>query len=136
VKHLLVASALAALGSLSLGACAEGNGDPIDLRPGQAASATDPADAAPADAIVVAPSDAGREATPVDAAPPGDAASTVTGADAAADASASCASYADPTATAVCHACGSKPCQPNGCYNGYWCETTGLKCVPKPAACP
>lgn len=47
-----------------------------------------------------------------------------------------CSGWADPTTTAGCHACtSSQSCQPNGCYNGYWCDTTTTKCHASPA-CP
>ena len=52
------------------------------------------------------------------------------------EAGSSCSAYATPTVAAPCHGCGSKPCQANGCYGGYWCEVALPKCVPKPASCP
>ena len=47
-----------------------------------------------------------------------------------------CTGYVEPTANATCHSCGSRPCQHNGCYGGYYCELSLTKCVAKPAACP
>ncbi len=42
-----------------------------------------------------------------------------------------CGSYALPNTSANCSACtqGSGNCQPNGCYNGYLCDTTSDYCV-------
>lgn len=54
----------------------------------------------------------------------------------AGSASAACAGYATPTESASCNACGSKPCQPNGCYGGYYCTLSTSKCTPKPSSCP
>jgi hypothetical protein len=49
---------------------------------------------------------------------------------------AACTGHASPTASSVCNGCGTKhTCQPNGCYNGYWCDLTTTKCVAKPAGC-
>ena len=66
--------------------------------------------------------------TPFDAGPtPNDAGSTT------------CSStLASPTTNASCTACqtGSHVCQSNGCYNGYWCNTSTDKCSAPPANCP
>ena len=66
--------------------------------------------------------------TPFDASPtPNDAGSTT------------CSStLASPTTVASCTACltGSHTCQSNGCYNGYWCNTSTDKCNAPPANCP
>jgi hypothetical protein len=64
------------------------------------------------------------------------------GADAGDDAShdassdAGCAGFAAPAMQAGCYACGTRPCQPNGCYNGYYCIIATSKCTPPPAGCP
>ncbi len=61
------------------------------------------------------------------------------GQDAGADGSpadgSSCASWAAPTTSAACHACADRPCQPNGCFNGWWCATGARTCHPAPDAC-
>jgi hypothetical protein len=50
----------------------------------------------------------------------------------AADTSADqCGGYASPTMTGPCSACSGHNCQPNGCFNGYWCDTTLIQCVPQ-----
>jgi hypothetical protein len=58
--------------------------------------------------------------------------------DAATEASASCTGYASPSTSAACNACGSgsQTCDPNGCFNGYYCRLSDAKCMKKPAACP
>jgi hypothetical protein len=54
----------------------------------------------------------------------------------AAPTSQGCTGWADPTASASCRACSaSQTCQPNGCYGGYWCDTTTTKCHASPT-CP
>jgi len=53
---------------------------------------------------------------------------------AAADA-ASCSTFVAPAVAALCHACGVRPCQPNGCFGGYYCETVSRTCHPAPAGC-
>ena len=47
-----------------------------------------------------------------------------------------CVGFAAPGARAACHACGTRACQANGCYGGYWCEGATATCHPKPATCP
>ena len=49
---------------------------------------------------------------------------------------ASCPGYAPPTTPAGC-TCNPAihPCTANGCYSGYYCELSALKCVTKPAGC-
>ncbi len=48
----------------------------------------------------------------------------------------SCAGAVGPTTVAGCHACSpTDVCQPNGCYNLYWCETSSNKCEPRPSGC-
>jgi hypothetical protein len=51
-----------------------------------------------------------------------------------ADAS-SCSGLASPTVLSACHACETRPCQLNGCFGGYWCDTTTWTCHPKPPMC-
>ena len=46
-----------------------------------------------------------------------------------------CASWAPPSTNAGCHACATPPCQPNGCFNGWWCATLTSTCRPAPDAC-
>ncbi len=45
-----------------------------------------------------------------------------------------CEGYADPYTSAECDCTASDPseCQPNGCYNGYWCDTTTERCKAYP----
>jgi len=47
------------------------------------------------------------------------------------DAAPMCAGYSPPTTVALCTAClpTDPACQLNGCFNGYYCKTTGLTCV-------
>ncbi len=49
-----------------------------------------------------------------------------------------CGDLVGPTVSAQCHACqaGSSTCQPNGCYGGYWCDTTIRRCQRPPACTP
>ncbi|HEY1954485.1 MAG TPA: hypothetical protein VGH28_02715 [Polyangiaceae bacterium] len=50
----------------------------------------------------------------------------------------SCDGWADPDTAAGCHACtaGSASCQSNGCYGGYWCDTSAMKChATAPSGC-
>ena len=42
---------------------------------------------------------------------------------------------AGPNTPANCHACSGQSCQPNGCYNGYLCDTVTDKCK-APNSCP
>jgi hypothetical protein len=46
---------------------------------------------------------------------------------AASDVGATCVTFAAPTTRASCSGCsrGSDACQPNGCFNGYFCDTSG-----------
>jgi Cytochrome c len=48
---------------------------------------------------------------------------------------ASCVGLAAPGTKASCHACGTRPCQPNGCYGGYVCDTRTSTCHPLPIGC-
>jgi hypothetical protein len=45
-----------------------------------------------------------------------------------------CAGYASPNSNAACHACSGGSCQPNGCYGGYWCDTSTNHCHASPPA--
>lgn len=49
-----------------------------------------------------------------------------------------CGAITGPTVPSVCHACGrfSDDCQLNGCYGGYWCDTTRRDCQRPPKHCP
>src|SRR6185369_16241432 len=50
-----------------------------------------------------------------------------------------CGSLKGPNRIACCSGCqvAGKPCQVNGCYNGWWCNTDTCKCQapPNPSAC-
>ncbi len=46
-----------------------------------------------------------------------------------------CGSLVGPGVAASCNSCGAKPCQPNGCYGGWWCDTATNKCRAQPADC-
>lgn len=131
-------------------ACAVGYGDPVDLSPSTASLPAEPpaepsssSDASTADARAddTASDATARDAGP-DAVPVAVPSAVPTGAADAAlqpppvEAGAACADYAEPALAAACNACGSKPCQANGCYNGYWCNRMVTKCQPKPPACP
>lgn len=43
-----------------------------------------------------------------------------------------------PSVTASCDSCSSSSstCQPNGCYGGWWCDTSTSKCEAAPTSCP
>lgn len=49
-----------------------------------------------------------------------------------------CGSLYGPKEPAKCHSCGQNPCQPNGCYGGWWCNTATNICQspPTPPSCP
>jgi hypothetical protein len=48
----------------------------------------------------------------------------------------SCPGYALPTTTADCDCDPTEhTCTANGCYNGYYCELSDLKCVKPPSGC-
>jgi hypothetical protein len=51
--------------------------------------------------------------------------------------SSTCPGWADPTTAAACSSCkqGSNGCQPNGCYGGWWCNTSTNKCQQAPQNC-
>lgn len=53
------------------------------------------------------------------------------------DSATACPGYALPSETAACKAClsSSPTCQPNGCFNGYYCNLSSDKCAPKPSGC-
>jgi hypothetical protein len=49
-----------------------------------------------------------------------------------------CGVLVGPTVTASCHSCSSSStdCQKNGCYGGYWCDTSTRDCGRPPKTCP
>ncbi len=50
-----------------------------------------------------------------------------------------CGALDGPTVvTSACHSCGkySSDCQGNGCYGGWWCNTSTRKCQRPPKTCP
>ena len=49
-----------------------------------------------------------------------------------------CGAINGPTIASPCHACGkySDDCQANGCYGGYWCNTSTKRCQKPPTSCP
>ena len=52
--------------------------------------------------------------------------------------SSTCDGYAAPSTTAACHSCSSSSsttCQPNGCYGGWYCDTSTNRCQSQPATC-
>lgn len=53
------------------------------------------------------------------------------------DSATPCPGYALPSETAACKACqsSSPTCQPNGCFNGYYCNLSSDKCAAKPSGC-
>lgn len=46
-----------------------------------------------------------------------------------------CGSLAGPSVPAKCNSCGSHTCQANGCYGGWYCNTTTNKCQSPPSSC-
>jgi hypothetical protein len=44
-----------------------------------------------------------------------------------------CGVLAGPSVGAACHACRDRPCQANGCWGGFWCNTHTRRCQPPPA---
>lgn len=50
-------------------------------------------------------------------------------------ASGMCGALAGPDVAATCKACGSHPCQANGCYGGWWCNTASAHCQAPPTTC-
>ncbi|MDB4937576.1 MAG: hypothetical protein JWP87_4548 [Labilithrix sp.] len=49
-----------------------------------------------------------------------------------------CGGLDGPTLASVCRSCDSddQGCQRNGCYGGWWCNTTLQRCERPPATCP
>jgi hypothetical protein len=49
-----------------------------------------------------------------------------------------CGNLDGPTITAACKSCDKddSDCQHNGCYGGWWCNTSSSKCQKPPANCP
>lgn len=56
--------------------------------------------------------------------------------DAATDALTTCGTLVAPSVPASCHSCTSQTCQPNGCYGGWWCNTSTNRCQSPPTTCP
>ena len=46
-----------------------------------------------------------------------------------------CGTLVGPDVAAQCHSCGAQPCQANGCFGGWWCNTASNKCQTPPATC-
>ncbi len=51
---------------------------------------------------------------------------------------AQCGTLDGPTVAAACTSCDKddKDCQRNGCYGGWWCNTTKNRCQKPPVSCP
>lgn len=49
---------------------------------------------------------------------------------------ATCGPLVAPSVSATCRSCSGQSCQPNGCYGGYWCNTTTNRCEAPPTGCP
>jgi hypothetical protein len=47
----------------------------------------------------------------------------------------SCAGFVAPNVRAACHACLGRPCQANGCFGAYYCDTSTWTCHPEPPGC-
>lgn len=49
-----------------------------------------------------------------------------------------CGTLDGPTVVASCKSCDKddKDCQRNGCYGGWWCNTTTSRCQKPPSSCP
>ena len=47
-----------------------------------------------------------------------------------------CGTLAGPDLAASCKSCGAHPCQVNGCYGGWWCNTSTSRCQAPPTTCP
>jgi hypothetical protein len=48
----------------------------------------------------------------------------------------SCNVLVPPDQTSCCTSCGGQhTCQPNGCYNGYWCNSSRCRCTAPPSNC-
>jgi hypothetical protein len=49
-----------------------------------------------------------------------------------------CGALVGPGVTAGCSSCSSSSssCQPNGCYGGWWCDTSTDRCQEAPTSCP
>jgi hypothetical protein len=46
-----------------------------------------------------------------------------------------CGALVGPTKKAACQSCGAHPCQANGCYGGWWCNTGTNRCQAPPTSC-
>jgi|GEM_PF-1100664 len=60
---------------------------------------------------------------------------SVTGAPDAGPPADHCGSLVGPDVQAACSSCGARPCQTNGCYGGWWCNTATSRCQAPPASC-
>ncbi len=47
----------------------------------------------------------------------------------------SCGTLVGPNTPAGCSSCSGSNCQPNGCYGGWWCDTSTNKCHAPPTNC-
>jgi hypothetical protein len=49
-----------------------------------------------------------------------------------------CGTLSPPSVPSQCRACrpGVGDCQPNGCFNGFYCDNVKRDCSPPPASCP
>ena len=46
-----------------------------------------------------------------------------------------CGTLVAPSTKASCSSCSASNCQPNGCYGGWWCDTSTSKCHAPPSSC-
>ncbi len=46
-----------------------------------------------------------------------------------------CGTLVGPNTSAGCSSCSGSNCQPNGCYGGWWCDTSTNKCHAPPSNC-
>jgi Calcineurin-like phosphoesterase len=46
-----------------------------------------------------------------------------------------CGTLVGPSKPAGCSSCGANPCQANGCYGGWWCNTATNRCQAPPGTC-
>ena len=67
--------------------------------------------------------------------PRGDVCGVVAPTNDAGVASGSCGALVGPSTKAACQSCGTHPCQTNGCYGGWWCNTDTNRCQAPPASC-
>jgi hypothetical protein len=69
--------------------------------------------------------------------PNGGVCATASGPDADGASANHCGALNGPQITSACHSCGrySSDCQPNGCYGGWWCDTSTRRCERPPKTC-